>query len=93
MCIRDRVEAALDDVPAGVEGDGGGQFVEGHVAQVVATGDAAIGRQPAEAVGWAEAVSYTHLDVYKRQTSWWRAICAPSCEANSYDEPKLNPPP
>ncbi len=54
VVLRGRVEAALDDVPAGVEGDGGGQFVEGHVAQVVATGDAAIGRQPAEAVGWAE---------------------------------------
>ena len=22
-------------------------------------------------LSWVEAVSYTHLDVYKRQTSWW----------------------
>ena len=39
----------------------------------------------AEAVGITEAVSYTHLDVYKRQTSRWVTptcavtVCPPLC--------------
>ena len=33
--------------------------------------------QAAELVRGTEAVSYTHLDVYKRQTLWFVRCCAP----------------
>ena len=49
-----RVEAGLDDVPDGIEGGGGGQLVQRHVAQVVAAGDAPAAEQLTEALGWAE---------------------------------------
>ena len=56
MCIRDRAEGVLDQICTGLQGDISKAYSAGYTKVMENYSDSSI-----------NAVSYTHLDVYKRQ--------------------------
>ena len=78
MCIRDRCEAVVVDEERGEFSVNGHVLKRGDVITIdgshgkvflgeIELQEPAIGGDFATLMSWADAVSYTHLDVYKRQ--------------------------